>query len=90
MTDTSSATQTELAMLTALLDIEDPLERAKMASSLLVIHQQLVRYASRVRREAVFELVQHRYRPIILAKELNISRARIHQLLNEAARENYE
>lgn len=60
----------------------DPLTRAKRASELVAVHQEAIAELSRIRREALLELVSQGHTHAQLGTELGMTRARIGQLLS--------
>lgn len=69
------------ASLTA---VPDPWERARRASQLIDALRHLSRAVFGVRRDAVRELVEeHRASKALVARELGVSHARVHQLLED-------
>jgi hypothetical protein len=60
----------------------DPLTRAKRASELVAVHQDAIAELSRIRREALMELVSQGHTHTQLGAELGMTRARIGQLLS--------
>ncbi|GGM84175.1 hypothetical protein GCM10012275_63530 [Longimycelium tulufanense] len=73
----------ELEELNAL---DDPVDRAKRAGELVAEHQTVVTELSRIRREALEELVARGSKPGEIAKALGMTRARVSQLLSTGPR----
>ena len=71
-----------MAELEAVAGIRDPIERAKRATELVEDHQDAVIELSRIRREALNELVARGMTQREIAEHLGTTRARIGQLLS--------
>jgi transcriptional regulator with XRE-family HTH domain len=65
-----------------LLDVEDPLKRAQEASELAATYQTAIAELSRIRREALEELVTQGMSQSQIAEKLGMTRARVGQLLS--------
>ena len=65
-----------------LLDVEDPLQRAQEAGELAATYQTAIAELSRIRREALEELVAQGMSQSQLAAKLGMTRARVGQLLS--------
>jgi hypothetical protein len=66
----------------ALCDIEDPLTRAREASELAATYQTAIAELSRIRREALEQLVAAGMSQSQIAEKLGMTRARVGQLLS--------
>ena len=65
----------------AVRELEDPLKQAQQASELLNRYQAAVTQLSRVRREAIEQLIAQGMTKAQLADNLGMTRARVGQLL---------
>jgi transcriptional regulator with XRE-family HTH domain len=65
-----------------LLDVEDPLRRAREAGELAATYQTAIAELSRIRREALEELVAQGMSQSQIAEKLGMTRARVGQLLS--------
>jgi DNA-binding CsgD family transcriptional regulator len=65
----------------AVRELEDPLKQAQQASELLTRYQAAVTQLSRVRREAIEQLIAQGMTKAQLAEHLGMTRARVGQLL---------
>jgi DNA-binding CsgD family transcriptional regulator len=65
-----------------LLDLQDPLRRAREASSLVSAYQTAIAELSRIRREALEELVAEGMSQSQIAEKLGMTRTRVGQLLS--------
>lgn len=66
----------------ALLDVADPLRRAREAGELATTYQTAIAELSRIRREALEELVAAGMSQSQIAQKLGLTRARVGQLLS--------
>jgi DNA-directed RNA polymerase specialized sigma24 family protein len=69
-----------------LLDVEDPLRRAREAGELAATYQTAIAELSRIRRDALGELVAQGMSQSQIAEKLGMTRARVGQLLSTGAR----
>jgi hypothetical protein len=65
----------------AVRELEDPLKQAQQASELLTRYQAAVNQLSRIRREAIEQLIAQGMTKAQLAEHLGMTRARVGQLL---------
>lgn len=65
-----------------LLDVTDPLRRAREAGELVAVYQNAIAELSRIRREALEELVAEGMSQAQIAEKLRMTRARVGQLLS--------
>ena len=70
----------------AVRELEDPLKQAQQASELLTRYQAAVNQLSRVRREAIEQLIAQGMTKAQLADHLGMTRARVGQLLTAGPR----
>ena len=70
----------------SLVTIEDPMDRARMAGQRIDDHQAAITELSRVRRDALDELLSSGYTQTAIANSLGMTRARIGQLLSSGPR----
>jgi DNA-directed RNA polymerase specialized sigma24 family protein len=76
----------DLTVLRALSEMDDPSERARRASQLVTEYQQVAAELSRIRREAIEELIRLGWTQREVAKLLGMTRARVGQLLSSGRR----